>query len=144
MNNCEMTGCTRPVFTTAFPNKQPVKLCREHFISEMGHLINPNTPVVDVPSVSPNKHGHIISTETTTVGNRSTESGDIEELDPDSHHLPADIIYKLKLIQNKVEHMFNELELNEESITSVLDTLLSRMEEKRIKHMFLNGLRQGS
>lgn len=48
-----MTNCKQKVFVTAFPDKNPVKLCQEHFIKEMGHLIDPNAPIVDMTEDKP-------------------------------------------------------------------------------------------
>lgn len=45
---CEMTNCKKKVFITAFPDKIPVKLCEDHFRKEMGHLIDPNAPIIDM------------------------------------------------------------------------------------------------
>lgn len=52
MNKCEMTNCKNKVFATAFPDKNPVRLCKEHFQSEMGHLAA-DAPIVDMTEETP-------------------------------------------------------------------------------------------
>lgn len=44
---CEMPNCKEKVFVTAFPERIPVKLCQKHFLEKMGHLISPDTPIID-------------------------------------------------------------------------------------------------
>ncbi len=40
-----MSNCNKKRFVTAFPNGNPVNLCEQHFMSEMGHLIDRDAPI---------------------------------------------------------------------------------------------------
>lgn len=55
MSKCEMNNCRKEVFVVAFPDKIPVRLCRDHFITKMGHLIDPYAPTINTTVKKKNK-----------------------------------------------------------------------------------------